>query len=318
MEFTLYSVICSIGCSIILLIFLRSLLTRNLFNAHLHYDFLTMIVWLLFFRLFLPFSFLVGFIMPWSDFCAEIEHMLDMPLFLGITGYGWISWIWLLGALIASIRHFHMNYRAQLLGTVISCGAKTVPISSLYPGWKGPDYTVILSPHVNKPFVMVCSERIVMPASLFPPRDLEYILEHEAQHLFNEDRIYIRLMRVIQILYWWMPGKFWLLETLELFYEVRVDSMLSDRMSEESKLDYVQCLLRLSRLRSTNLDPRLTRNVRKSLAFSKTCQIEKRTRYLLAKERPARKTKTSFYVLLYALFFLGAFFILTENRIFLF
>lgn len=318
MEFSLYSVLVAIVTSLLLVGFLKLLLCRRKFDPLIHYDFLTMLVWMIFYRLFMPCSFMIGISMPFGDLYHELVEFLEQPLWYEITGFGWISWIWLAGALVSWTYYKLGAQRNKVIASLILQDARRCEIVDLLPDWVGPEYPVYISPHVRTTFVMGWAGIIVLPDRPMTQKELEFVILHEARHLFNEDGLYMCLIRYLQILYWWFPLIFHYTDVLGLFYEIRVDSMVIEPFEPSTILDYGETLLKFSRCRKGSMAPRLSRREVCALRFSATEHLETRIMHLLrASDRPKR-TGIDAYLLMVLIYSISAFLVLAENNLLFF
>lgn len=314
MEFSIYSVLIAITTSLVLIAFLKLLIYKRKFDPLIHYDFMTLLVWMVLYRLFLPCSFMIGISMPFGSLYHQLEHALAETYWLGISLYGWISWIWLAGALVAWFRYHLTIYRNKNLADLILDNATEYRIADLIPDWKGPEYPVYISPHIQTTFAMGWAGVIVLPDRKMTQRELEFMILHESRHLFNEDGLYIRLIRYLQILYWWCPLIYMYTDVLSLFYEIRVDSMVVEPFDPTTILDYSETLLKYSRCWGNRLKNRLAKLEICALSFSDTAHLEARILHLLRYSDQPRKTGRHAYLILILIYSISAFLILAENN----
>lgn len=315
MEFTIHSVAFAITSVIILMAFLYYLLYSGAFCDKLRFDFLTMIVILFFYRLFLPCSFLIGFPLPWMGFFDQVHHFLDVPWIGTLTGYGCLSWIWLIGALGGYVRQVYIRHTSKNLIPLILKDCKEYTIKDLWPDWLGPEYPVYICPNVYTSFAMSFSKAIVLPDVAMTQQERQFILMHEVQHLVNEDGTYMRVVQGLEILYWWFPPIYQLRPLMNLFYEVRVDMMVTRLFDTLTILDYGQALIHFSHLGS----PRASRpevrchETSDQLDFAHKQQIEIRMNYLLKSRTQGLPTKLLPFILLIVVASLSSFLILSEH-----
>lgn len=282
MLLSVYSVCMATLFSWSLVCFLRAIFRRPKFARTLHPDFLTLLVWMCFFRLFFPCSFLIGFHLPWDDFFEHLDRILDDTFLLDMTGYGWLAWIWLAGACVALWLDHSKGTRGDALVDLILDGAEKKKISDFIPDYLGPDYDLYLCPNLQSSFVIGRSRRIFLPKSPMTPEEYEIILLHEVMHLANDDGMYCWFLDKLKIVYWWFPPIYTFRPVFDLFYEIRVDLMVNANYTPQHRLDYSKALLKFSAPSSAfiQLSPD-TQPIAMPFGAAKREPLEMRVRYLL-------------------------------------
>ncbi len=246
MTLSLYS-LCMALLSSWAIIWVLKLIFRNPAIAYkIHPDFLTILVWIFFLRMFLPCSFLIGIPLPWNSWFYELERFLDSFTFLSINGFGWLNWIWLAGALFTIVKQRIAWNKQGVLCDLLLKDSVHRHISDFLPDYIGPDYDVYVCPNVQSSFVMGRSRRILIPDDPMTPEEYEFVLLHEAGHINNDDIAYLRAVKLLRILYWWFPPINKITPTMDLFYEIRVDLTVNANRSAQARLDYSRALLRFS------------------------------------------------------------------------
>lgn len=88
---------------------------------------------------------------------------------------------------------------------------------------------------------------ILLPDMDFSEKETEYILNHELEHFYHHD-LWIRLFCEIMVcMYWWNPLAYQMKKQLTAALEFSNDFSITKEMEEIEKLDYLDCLLKVSR-----------------------------------------------------------------------
>lgn len=88
---------------------------------------------------------------------------------------------------------------------------------------------------------------ILLPDMDFSEKETEYILNHELEHFYHHD-LWIRLFCEIMVcMYWWNPLAYQMKKQLTATLEFSNDFSITKEMEEIEKLDYLDCLLKVSR-----------------------------------------------------------------------
>lgn len=210
-------------------------------------DFLTLLVVLIFVRMYIPMQILVGIRLIPGVVLRFLFELLESEWFMSLSGYTVLSWIWLIGALL---KYWQLRSKRSGIACMYSIWtqhAVSLPIQEIMPEYGGPDCSVWISPVVRSPFVLGNSKEIFLPDTDYTASELRWILSHELQHLYNMDICYLEAFHYNQIFYWWLPWIKSLENNLNLFFEIRVDNCICSRHELAESLDYCQCLVTISR-----------------------------------------------------------------------
>lgn len=82
-----------------------------------------------------------------------------------------------------------------------------------------------------------------------------FILKHEVIHFYNRDlqiKMFIQLLRII---YWWNPFVHLLNHQVDMILEIRTDLKVTKNMTEDKKINYLDCLLKVAKNLSSQGDP---------------------------------------------------------------
>lgn len=100
---------------------------------------------------------------------------------------------------------------------------------------------LIKSRDVSSPMVVgVLRSTVIIPDKNYKNEELELILYHECTHLKNHDLWLKLLVHIYCCVYWFNPIVYLLKSDIDFLLEVKCDSAVCRRLSEEKKLDYAK------------------------------------------------------------------------------
>lgn len=220
---------------IILFIFYKFLKTVN----KIHYSIIILFCIVVFLRLLLPLELFFTYTLPSSKIFPRVYDLLQYSVISLPSGavklYLLIMIIWMIGSLISLVR-----FLAQY---VTLCN-----ILSMLPVWHRLGKVNITKAALpNAPFSFGIRKLwIVLPAETMEIQDMNYILRHEIQHIRNKDPLIKFLFNIVCCIYWWNPIVYLLNNQLNYLIELRVDSIISEKWSQYKKIQYINCLCKMS------------------------------------------------------------------------
>ena len=95
---------------------------------------------------------------------------------------------------------------------------------------------------------------IVFPALTLSDNERKMIISHELAHIRNHDVLIKYGVEMVCLLYWWNPLMKALYKTISDSLEKRADSSVVSDFSEVERIDYLECLLRMTKYSNTKDD----------------------------------------------------------------
>lgn len=246
MGITFTSLIMAILTAFLLLMLVQFILLHPAYSAKIHPDILFQLLTLAFFRLLFPFNWLSAHVLlPELD--AWVNHFFVDPWLFGWNGYCCLSLIWLTGILV-QLHSWHQKERLarHYLSLARSQGTQRC-YTDYIPDWKGPNYPVYITSLFPSPVIIAQGRSILLPPKTYTPEAMEYILRHEAEHLYNYDGTLIECFNLLKSLYWWLPVFSWISSLFVLFTESRVDYQVTKTCSPLQTLTYCESLVLVAR-----------------------------------------------------------------------
>lgn len=106
-------------------------------------------------------------------------------------------------------------------------------------------FHVLLVPGIRTPAVFgLLHPRILMPVINYSQGEVYFILRHEMLHYYHHDMLVKILCEFLCTVYWWNPAVYLFKRLVAQVLEIRVDSFLATRFSEEEKIGYMECILK--------------------------------------------------------------------------
>lgn len=89
---------------------------------------------------------------------------------------------------------------------------------------------------------------LILPNHSFSEDELTHIVAHEVKHYMNHDLWLKLLLNIIICFHWYNPVIYLLNKKLTLAFELSNDEILLRNYTAEQKLDYAECILKISKL----------------------------------------------------------------------
>ena len=259
MIITLSTVLNIVFFSGIATLSLNYIITKSEIVLKIGIQIVLFIIVMIMFRLFLPFELpsqnninitkfwpdiYITFVKPVFAF-AEMEwSLLSIMIIISIIG----SIIFVLKLILSyiALKHTVNNFKIINKSAVNRVVDK---INSKYK--KQVCFNVVSSSQVKSPFIFgLLNPIIILPEIELSVDEWYYILSHEMAHYYFKD-LWIRFIcELLQAIYWWNPFVYLLRNQLIKIQELRVDSVVINKLEEFQKMEYLECLIRIARLQS--------------------------------------------------------------------
>lgn len=221
----------------------------------------------------------------------------------GIYVYHVILLVWGVGILFFSIKNLlcHMRFLYLINREADLCDEKVKntikKIEELHG--KSSNFKVIMTSKVSVPMYFgLLRPIIILPKIELSDQELYYILRHEATHYYNND-LWIKLfVEFISIIYWWNPFVFILKHEVDKILEIRVDMAVTETFNESEKINYLECLIRISKEAAS---PEISGF---SLSFdSRTVSVLSQRFHIVLAEEEFKKSKVKNMILFVSMIF---------------
>lgn len=294
---TASSLFITLVISSVLILLFYLILTRKMGSKLFRIDFLSVLVFFILLRIFIPIEIPFTITVPFPVVMNPIWELLNYEIIYHIKIMDLLIIGWLLGVFIGIVIYVGRLKKFRYLHNLILEKCEQKKISDFLDRYDGNDFAVYISPYISSPMVLGFKESILLPDIPFSKKELRNILLHEAYHIKSHD-IYIKqVIKLLTIIYWWFPPIYLLQNEIDLFLELRADSKVITSISHYESLSYAETLISVQRKISNELT---------SLKLFSTCLLKEnkktlsyRIHYLL--EGNFQK-KTSKLVLLILLF----------------
>jgi beta-lactamase regulating signal transducer with metallopeptidase domain len=165
-------------------------------------------------------------------------------------------------------------------------------VESLYG--KNANIFVIRTSIVSVPLLFGINQpKILLPQIEYSNEDLNYIIRHELTHYYQHDLWIKFFVEFASVIYWWNPFVYILKQQIDKILEIRVDAKVTKLMSEEDKINYLDCLLRIAKGKA----PLQTTNF--SLAFDSRASSVLAQRFYIVLDNKYKQKSRLFSLLLF-------------------
>lgn len=114
-------------------------------------------------------------------------------------------------------------------------------------------FHIVKTSQITTPMVFGLKETyIILPAIDLSKEEWRFILSHEITHFYQGHLYYKVICQILCNLYWWNPFVYLLKRLLNNLLEMTVDAEVTKVLPVSERLDYLQCLLKISRLEITS------------------------------------------------------------------
>lgn len=247
-------------------------------------------------RLLIPFEFTFQFTLFDKHILPYIFLLFYYPVYktssFSIYVYDILLVIWICGIIIygSKIISAYIRFKKVIVKEPHSNEKKIISIienlESLYG--KSANVFVIRTSIVSVPLLFgINRPKILLPQIEYSNEDLNYIIRHELTHYYQYDLWIKFFVEFTSIIYWWNPFVYILKQQIDKILEIRVDSKVTKLMSEEDRINYLDCLLRIAK---GNAPLQTTNNF--SLAFdSRTSSVLSQRFYIVLDNKNKQKSR---------------------------
>lgn len=274
------------------IVLMALLLKRNKVISKFNINFIVTCLMLIIIRLALPIELYIAKTVPCQVILPDIRRFLSAPI--GLTNHSLINvflYVWWTMVIVKIIAFYTKHRKAQrLLERIDQYQEKNIndildTVCREY-ACKNP-FKVRKIDAYRSPFIVgLVHPTIVLTQSAFECKNLEFIIRHEAEHFFHKDLWIKYLVEVICIIYWWNPFVYILKKEFDSVLELRNDVCVTEKLNEDKKLEYLNCLLDIAKMNYRYEDKNLF------LAFSRGAKIgnlEQRFDFILNKYATDRR-----------------------------
>lgn len=176
-------------------------------------------------------------------------------------------------------------------------------------------FHIVKTRQITTPMVFGLRETyIILPAIDLSKEEWRFILSHEITHFYQGHLYYKVICQILCNLYWWNPFVYLLKKLLNNLLEMTVDAEVTKVLPESERLDYLQCLLKISRLEITS-----SKDVYAMFTFSNhNSTLIARRSHLLLNNSGLNNAKLALpfciAVIAYLLLLLSSFFFIVQPR----
>lgn len=247
MNFSISSLFITLCISLVLITIFSLILTHeksyHLFRA----DLLFVLVGITCLRLFFPFELPFTKTIALPSIMNPLTIFLDFEIFDGVNVLHFLIIIWLIGVLISMGRYVQNIISAKKIEDRIIQNSKCYKVSEILNHFIYPDYDVYISTYIPSPMVLGFKKCILIPDIFFTESELANILNHEMQHLKQNDILFKQVIAMLTILYWWFPPIYWLRKNVNLYIEVRADEKVTESLNSIATLEYAETLVNVQK-----------------------------------------------------------------------
>lgn len=299
LNFSFTSVLISILCCNVLIIFLSLVFKNYKILLNLGFHTLNAILLMIFVRLLFPFELPVttNIYLPYhlSNFVAMILGDHYLPYGFSFSIWNIMVAVWIAGCICKFCYYIHANRRffrlIRLCGTDVT---KDEPYASILKKICNREQCKkkihILKNPVSQELAVYHFRAyyIVMPDNLnLNLNELEYVLSHEVFHIIHHDLFIKNLVQLGCILYWWNPFCLQFQKQVDLLLELQTDQKAGRKTKEEQK-QYFSCLVKVAR----QLGKRQRQSNLAGIPFTTESGILLNKRRLILMESDSRKKHT--------------------------
>lgn len=245
MYLTFSSLVYSLVSAFLLMQILRLMMTRPEKLKRIHHEMLTMLVFIVFLRLLFPFDF-SGCLIRSGKTDLFLSQLLCQSFF-GMQGWFWLQLVYLLGLIRALHQYLNMERLAHHVLESLKQQAVRKSVKDYLPWYLGPDYPVYLTRAFSTPMVIAQGQSIILPDKAYTSKEIEMILCHELEHLYNCDGVYLKMFNLIKAGWWFVPLQKWFRSIFVLFCEIRVDASVTSVYDEFKTLEYCETMVSVAR-----------------------------------------------------------------------
>ena len=250
--------------------------------------YLFLCMFLALFRPILPLEFSFTKTIPIEKIWPEIYRFLHEPLFfIADIEFSFITIsiiVWIIGGIayclrivLAYIILYHRIKRMQPCNDILILETLN-KINSEYK--KRISFQLVISDESVSPFVFgIYRPYIVLPSIELSPNEWYYILSHEVTHYHQGDLVKKAIIELLSAVFWWNPFLHMIKKRMNNIMEIYIDSVTTQSWSNEMKIGYMDCIVKLARVYEANI----LRSCKKAVIYNFTSDfsISQRVDFLI-------------------------------------
>ncbi|MEO3947781.1 M56 family metallopeptidase [Gorillibacterium sp. CAU 1737] len=161
--------------------------------------------------------------------------------------------LWAMGTLVVGGRTIHSYCRFQrFLRTLPVLKSENVhkALESVVQRYKRPvSFTIVQTGMITTPMLTgIRKPTILLPLIDLEEEDLIFIFSHEVAHYYNHNLIMKVFSELLSCLYWWNPFVYLLKKQVDKLLELHTDITVTQRLSPQEQVQYLECLLKVAKL----------------------------------------------------------------------
>lgn len=323
MIFTFLSLLNMTISGSILIMIIYLLVRHNKMLVRFGTKLLSVGVFLIIIRFFFPFEFSFTHIIGVDKIFPDIYGLLikDFPLTedIIISIRSIFFYVWGIVAAIMLINSFFAYRRLRKLitrYTPVEDAAIQALVNQISATHKNSrEFHLVETDQITTPMIFgIRNPYIILPVISLEQAEWTFVLSHEISHFYQGHLYYKLFCEILCDLYWWNPFVYLLRKLLNNLLEMAVDAEVTKSLKAEDKLDYLKCLLKISKMSIYSF-----KRVQWAVTFSNqdTTLISKRI-HILLDSMEVKKSK--FFLLICGIvisyFLFGSYFFIVqpENR----
>lgn len=307
MFFSSSTVIMTTFISSIIIILITALTYIEVIYLKRLVKFCLYLVALIIIRLMLPFEFPFTKTLPNTSFMPFIQSILYSKIpYIYSPVQNTLCFIWIVGIIFfafrSTVKYYTFNRLIRCIPSEHKYDAILKKVVKHYTFNKNYEQIKIITiPDISSPAIVgLFRPMIILPSANLDENEIFYILAHELQHYKHKDLFFKFICEITKILYWWNPILRLLCKQLNTLSEINTDLETTRQLNEQECVDYLDCLLKLSRFWQKTNSSKLT------LAFSSenSTTLSKRFHIILSSNKNISSRKYNIATLLICITFL--------------
>lgn len=244
--------------SSILIIFIWTTLKANWLIKQIGISALFFCIAIIMLRLLIPLEFSVANNIPINRIFPEFILFFETPI-ITFSNYTIcfrhiLYLFWVIGAIFSlgkSIYTYTCFKRLMdILPSTTNPGIHNI-LHSIVAKYKKPiNFDIIQAEIVSTPMIFgIRKPKIFIPQIDLSEDEWYHIMNHEVAHYYHGD-LWIKLVtELISIVYWWNPFVYLLKKQISKLLEIHIDFTITKSMNEIERINYLECLLKISKMR---------------------------------------------------------------------
>ena len=259
MTFSLTAFLTVIFFSSILIVLIWFFLKNNQLIKQIGIGTLFFCIAVIVIRLLIPFEFSFASNLAVDRVFPEIISFLETPV-IAFSGYNIclchiLRLLWITGAAVGlgkTIRTYACFKRSMDIFSAATDRRIQNALQRVNSKYKKPvAFEVVQTGIISTPVIFgIRKPRIVVPQMELSEEEWQHILNHETAHYYHGDLWAKMIIELLCIVYWWNPFVYLLKKQLSKALEIHIDLTVTKPMSEIERIEYLECLLKIAKMRA--------------------------------------------------------------------